>query len=169
MIDRVPLFFTFLLSVTLTACGSSKSSVSGKPGSESGSREATPYDESFDPETLNDHWIIEPRVAKTQPYTAQAEEPVKADPGPKPREQVVLGYRVQVKATTDYYKAIEVLDDAQTKFAELIYLDYEPPYYKIRLGNFTAKEEAEEYKGFAQQMGYGDAWVVQTKVVIRNR
>ena len=43
-------------------------------------------------------------------------------------------------------------------------MDYEVPYYKIRVGNFASREEAENYLPAAREAGYKTAWVVRAYV-----
>lgn len=82
-------------------------------------------------------------------------------------ETSVMGYRVQIHHTNNYNQAIVIRNDAILKFQEEVYVDYEAPNYKIRLGDFRRFEQAEELKDYVKTMGYPDAWVVKTKVNIR--
>ncbi len=78
-----------------------------------------------------------------------------------------LGYRVQLGSTVNYYEALAIRDSAGTKFKEEIYLDYEQPNYKIRLGNFSDAESANASRHLARQSGFSDAWVIRTKIVVK--
>lgn len=82
-------------------------------------------------------------------------------------EETVMGYRVQIFHTDHYNLAITIRNDAMAKFQEEVYVDYESPNYKIRLGDFRRSEQAEELKEYAKTLGYPDAWVIRTKVIIR--
>lgn len=82
-------------------------------------------------------------------------------------EASVMGYRVQIHHTNNYNQAIAIRNDAILKFQEDVYVEYEAPNYKIRLGDFRRLEQAEELKDYVKTMGYADAWVVKTKVNIR--
>ncbi|MBL7995075.1 SPOR domain-containing protein [bacterium] len=133
------------------------------------------FDESFDPLTLNDDtWVVEKKshlhknqiltsVETNGRYAAQKKE-LKEQ-----KEQMVFGFRVQLYSTTDYYKALGVRDEAGAKLLDDIYVDYEQPYYKVRAGNFTMRENAEEIKNIAKSLGYADAWVIQTNVLLREK
>ena len=183
--DNLRIFFLFLivfpaLVIGLTACGSSKPVASDrskqvkKPVTKASKKSTltkqigVSMDESFDPKSLNDQWVITP------PKTYVLNSQYKADQitifhNLEPPEKVVMGFRIQIKSTKNYDEAVEILKDAQAKFFHEIYLDYEPPYYKIRIGNFTQKLEAENLKSFSQEIGYADSWVVLTKVVIKSK
>ena len=123
-------------------------------------------DESFDPRSLGDErWVISPKKKwdiKPHVDSTVTESMVTAGS----RETAVLGYRVQLFSSTDYYEAIAKRNEAADKFTLEIYLDYEAPYYKLRLGNFVDKEKADELKNSVKADGFPDAWVIQTKVVI---
>lgn len=121
-------------------------------------------DESFDPYSLDDRWRIKPKQKNPdiKPYS----EIIQPHLENNHKESSAMGYRIQLFATKDYYEAIAQRDDAVKKFTEEVYLDFEPPYYKVRIGNFTDKTAADEIKEFAKSAGYPDAWVIQTRVII---
>ena len=48
-----------------------------------------------------------------------------------------------------------------------MYLDYEVPYYKVRVGSFGSREEAEEYQQRAKAAGYRNAWVVMVNLGVK--
>lgn len=125
--------------------------------------------ESFDVKALNDHlWILEPvirilPVSDTVEASGTLSEDIRGDESGTIN---VPGFRVQLYSTTDYYSAIRTRNEALTKFTEEIFLDFEQPYYKIRVGNFTDKQKADELRVVARSIGYPEAWVIQTKVTI---
>ena len=125
--------------------------------------------ESFDVKALNDHlWIVEP-VIRILPVSDTVETSGSLSEDNRENESgtiTVPGFRVQLFSTTDYYSAISTRNEALTKFTEEIFLDFEQPYYKIRVGNFTDKQKADELRIIARSIGYPEAWVIQTKVTI---
>jgi hypothetical protein len=89
--------------------------------------------------------------------------PSGATPGES--NEIVQGYRVQVFSTSDFAEAQVRQADAQSLFpGEGIYLVYEPPTYKIRVGDFLARFDAEQFMGEAIERGFANAWVVPEKV-----
>ena len=59
----------------------------------------------------------------------------------------VSGYRLQVINTSDRNAAIAAKTKVYQLFPELkAYLLYQAPYFRLRVGNFTDKEEAEDYR-----------------------
>lgn len=77
------------------------------------------------------------------------------------------GYRVQIMFTDvrdDVYKSKGVL---YNQFPEVkSYVEYEQPYYKLRIGDFKTRLEATHY---LQQIipFYGSAFIVRDKIKIR--
>jgi hypothetical protein len=82
-------------------------------------------------------------------------------------EDMVPGYRVQLCATPDEAAARAYYHDALMKFMDLgVYLQFDSPYYKVRVGDCKSRFEAEELQKRVQQSGFPDAWVVRTKVYV---
>ncbi len=79
-----------------------------------------------------------------------------------PVEEPVLAqeFKVQLFATYDETKANQVVNDLRGKFTHEVYVEYIAPYYKVRLGHFTTKADAEMARDMAREKGYADAFVV---------
>lgn len=59
----------------------------------------------------------------------------------------VPGYRIQVINTTDRNAAIQAKTKIYQLFPELkAYLLYQSPYFRLRVGNFVSRREAESYQ-----------------------
>lgn len=169
-----PLFF--IISVLMFSCASSKEPVETNQQSEAHQESKKPdklrFDESFDPLSLNDdNWVIQKKLLPHKGQEAAFTDTNNRGSGFKkdPKEQTVFGFRVQLYSTTDYYMALGVRDEAGVKLLDDIYVDYEQPYYKVRAGNFTSREKAEETKNFVKSIGYIDAWVIQTNVLLKGK
>ncbi len=127
-------------------------------------------DESFDPHSLGeDAWVIRSRTnaSNQKSFTGYAFDNERNKLIGEAKEYSVMGYRIQLFVSTDYYEALTARDSAAARFPEEIYFDYEQPYYKIRAGNFTERQKADDARSRARILGYSDAWVVQTKVIIK--
>ncbi len=81
-----------------------------------------------------------------------------------------IGYRVQVCFTESMEEAqychnrVEV--DIKHKHY-MVYTVYEAPYYKVRVGDFLQREDAYQLQTWLRnELGYSDAWVVRSRVVI---
>lgn len=56
---------------------------------------------------------------------------------------------------------------AEEIFDRPVFLDYEVPYFKVRVGSFSDRYEAEDYARRVRAAGYDEAWVVVTTVKVR--
>ena len=73
------------------------------------------------------------------------------------------GYRVQIASVAIQEDADEIQLEAILQFEESeVYLIFETPYYKIRVGDFVIRRDAEALQEKAVELGYGDAWIVRT-------
>ncbi len=77
----------------------------------------------------------------------------------------VPGYRVQLISTTSIDEANAKKLYAESLFpAEWFYLEYDPPTYKIRAGNFLVRFDAERFRALITARGFPGAWVVPDRV-----
>ncbi len=76
-------------------------------------------------------------------------------------------FRVQLGMIDTYSEARRALAVAQELFDQPVTLDYEVPYYKLRVGEFATRKEAESYQQKAKGAGYNNAWVMVGSVTIR--
>ncbi len=82
---------------------------------------------------------------------------------PDPRE-FTPGWRVQISASETMGGAEAVRKEAVKQASEPVYIEYEPPYYKVRVGDFLSKAEAESMATRLRAEGF-DTWVVETLVL----
>lgn len=78
------------------------------------------------------------------------------------------GYRLQIVNTTDRNKAI----DAKTKVYQLYpelkaYLLFQSPYYRIRVGNFKTRAEAEGYVRSLQRDFPGSIFIMKDIIEVK--
>lgn len=78
-----------------------------------------------------------------------------------PSDQPSEIYRVQLFMSRLYNEAHRERALADEMFSLPVYLDYEVPYYKLRVGDFTTREEAEGMIPAIQGLGYSEAWVAR--------
>jgi hypothetical protein len=76
-------------------------------------------------------------------------------------------YRVQLFMSRLIGEAGREKAVAEEIFTLPVYLDYEVPYYKIRIGDFATREEAESILPAVQGMGYNEAWVARVTPKVR--
>ena len=79
----------------------------------------------------------------------------------------VDGYRVLVVATDDMEAANSVRADILDKIKRKeVYISFEPPFYKVKIGDFTDITESNNLKFKLNQLGYTEARVIQETVNI---
>lgn len=76
-------------------------------------------------------------------------------------------YRVQIFTSRLYTEANRERALAEEIFNFPIHLDYEVPYYKLRVGDFHTRAEAEDMLSEIRAIGYRSAWVARVIKRIR--
>lgn len=76
-------------------------------------------------------------------------------------------FRVQLLTSKAYSESRHAVSVAEEIFDQLVYLDYEVPYYKVRVGDFGSRELAVEYQMKAKAAGYPSCWVVVVNVGVK--
>ncbi|HLX12244.1 MAG TPA: SPOR domain-containing protein [Bacteroidota bacterium] len=78
----------------------------------------------------------------------------------------ISGFRIQVLFTKEIGDANLVRDTLTAALPqEYVYVVYEAPYYKVRVGNFLDRATADGYLRSVTTKGFPDAWVVPDKVL----
>ena len=85
----------------------------------------------------------------------------------------VDGYRVQIYSSNQQQTAKTEALDLETRLKErvnhTIYVQFLPPFWKVRIGDFRTVEEAKEYKKEFVQMYpsmVGDTYIVRDKIKV---
>lgn len=85
----------------------------------------------------------------------------------------VDGYRVQIYSSNQQQSAKGEALDLETrlkdKINQTLYVQYLPPFWKVRIGDFRTYDEAKEYKKlFVQQFPdlMGDTYIVRDKILV---
>jgi hypothetical protein len=76
-------------------------------------------------------------------------------------------FRVQLFTSRVYGDAREASKVAEEIFDQPVFVDYEVPNYKVRVGSFADRDTAEKYQQRAKAAGYSNAWVVMVNVGVR--
>lgn len=99
-----------------------------------------------------------PLADTVSPDTGETEPPVL-------RRQ---GFRIQVFSFQDREAAIQAQKKVQANLKDTavnVYLDEEAPYYKIRVGDYGSRTEAESaLRLLKTSAGYPDAWIVKALI-----
>ena len=136
--------------------------------------------ERYDPLELEEDRQVVPRVSPNENEILAGSTGEKAaitepsDPGwnyLSPLEQIDTlnsqAYRVQILTTKVYGEASSARRVAEEIFDRPVFMDYEVPYFKLRVGNFSDRDAAESYQTKAKAAGYANAWVVMVTVGVQ--
>ena len=81
-------------------------------------------------------------------------------------QDFVQGFRVQIYSTASIDAAKAKKGEAESLFpGESLYVQYDPPAYKIRVGNFHQRYEADRFVRLAIEKGFPDSWTVPERVL----
>ena len=79
-------------------------------------------------------------------------------------KSVPEGYRVQVLATRYFERADSLAVIMKNTVSDSVYVDFEAPNYKVRIGDFIDRNSAESLQQDLVQMGYDSAWILHTRI-----
>ena len=74
------------------------------------------------------------------------------------------GYRVQVLATRYFERADSLAVIMKNTVSDSVYVDFEAPNYKVRIGDFIDRDSAESLQQELMQMGYNSAWILRARI-----
>lgn len=85
----------------------------------------------------------------------------------KEADEYVTIYRVQVYASKVRSQTEAFADSVRTKLgSEKLHIEYQAPYYKIRLGDCKSFDEAEELLVKIEKNGFKEVWIVKTRIKV---
>jgi hypothetical protein len=159
-----------LVTVFMVGCTSSKSSlVEEKPKYEQPKEKKlllSEYEATLNPAEFDQEIEI---VQKTQDEEQKQQNPLEI-----PRdsmvvqEEVVQGFRIQIFSSSNVDETTLMKNLALEKFVgDSIYVVYDAPVYKVRIGDFVNRYEANQRLPEFVEKGYRDAWIVPDRVVQR--
>jgi hypothetical protein len=76
----------------------------------------------------------------------------------------INGYRVQLISTERINKAEKIRDEAYDIFDQYIYIVFQTPYYKVRVGDFVDFKDCRQVEKIAKENGFPNAWTVRSLV-----
>ena len=75
------------------------------------------------------------------------------------------GYRIQILSTTNRDQANKVKSEVLSKFTDQkAYLTYNSPYFKVRIGNFINRDDAEKFRQQLSKIYPQGVYVVEDAV-----
>ena len=79
-------------------------------------------------------------------------------------QSVSEGYRVQVLATRYFERAESLAVIMKNTVSDSVYVDFEAPNYKVRIGDFIDRDSAELLQQELVKMGYNSAWILRARI-----
>ena len=92
---------------------------------------------------------------------------IEVSPDPVKRPSKIQGYRLQIFSASSQQAA----DQAQAKARQAlqrddIYVEFEPPFFKVRIGNFRSRKSAEALMKTVVASGYDTPFTVETMILV---
>jgi len=99
-------------------------------------------------------------VSPTEIPSAAPVEPERPDE--RRQGEGITVYRVQIGIFEEQKYAEQRAEEARSKVDDKVYIDFEPPFYRVRVGDFKTRKEAQEYVKILQNLGFhGSFWIMK--------
>ncbi len=117
----------------------------------------TAGERNFDPLSLEgpSYLVVKPKPKQKGPEGLKGEVTITK------WNRKVSCYRVQVFATTYLDQAEEFAQRVKEKMKEEVYIQYDSPLYKVRVGDCSTEEEAKALLQRVSQAGFSHPWIVK--------
>lgn len=116
---------------------------------------------NFDPDKLKDP---EPRWPKVfSPFSLETKE-LKLVGNSDSSQIIIEGFRVQVLATSSQENADRLRYELAIEYGKDIYIVFDAPNYKVRIGNFIDRRLAEKLRLELINKGYPSSWIIRTRI-----
>ena len=76
----------------------------------------------------------------------------------------IMGFRIHIGIFDKESEAKEFAKSTESKIDEKVYIVYEAPFFKVRVGDFTNLKEAEEYVKYLKSIGFKSSWWIRTTI-----
>ena len=113
---------------------------------------------------ISDPFIDAVIAAKADTFTLHAR--LVPPPPPPLKYKEIEGFRVQAFAGLDSINALSIRHRIKSAQTDSVYLFKDKGLFKIQVGDFLYRNDAEKKKKDLRQNGYPGAWVVQTTIRI---
>ena len=126
-------------------------------------------EENFDPLTLNEPFlpVVNGTMIREIFTELNPEENANKDSLQYVKQ---MGWKVQVVSIKDGVRADSILKKVSNVFGkENAQLIWNPPYWKIRVGNCATHLEAKQLLAKVKKMGYDRAWIIRSEIRLRKK
>jgi SPOR domain len=169
-IARASVFAAVIAYCALAGCSSSNPDATGdqKQSPESQKEMKKPlsyYEATLDPSKYEDDVEVVEQKKSEDRDTTELRIPKDST---VVQETSQLGFRIQIYSTSSIDEAMNTRTNVLTKLPrDSVYIVYDPPIYKIRLGDFQTRYDASIELPTIVNLGYADAWIVPDNIVRR--
>jgi len=118
------------------------------------------FERSFKPSFYDTEVYLYGKSDSTKTFGKTIDQLTSAPP------ETLQGYRIQILATNNFDEANTTRNSFNQTFPDLwIYLVFEAPTYKIRVGDFSNRAEAKTLLEQFQAQGFKKAWIVPDRII----
>jgi SPOR domain len=152
--------FWSVFLLLIAGCGGSKR-VEKEKSSEELKEFLAKYEKTFDPSAYN------PAVESIKVEEQNVHKAIEAANSVEVAlPETIPGFRIQVLFTPEIEEAAKIRDSLNASVPEeWIYVVFDSPYYKVRLGNFIERYEAQALLRRLISLGFSEAWIVPDKII----
>jgi hypothetical protein len=154
--------------LVLSGCSSSESSrksSTSPTGEQDHKVPGSHFERAFNPSDYDDEIEVIKNQHEFEQQRAAAE---RQQDSVVVESELTQGFRIQIFATGSFDEANAMRQTAVQRLTEdSVYVVFDPPVYKVRVGDFRTRVEANQRLGVISAMGFADAWVVGDKITIR--
>jgi hypothetical protein len=150
-----------VMACFLLACGSTITKT--KPNADNRLK----AESKFDPlGGLQDKAVITGKHASRISVAASHEDDSLASDNPEPGQSPISDtlselFRVQIYISKFVDEAQQYASSIKELFPEGVFVEYQPPYYKVRVGEFHKAVDGETFLEHVKQLGFENAWLVR--------
>jgi len=80
------------------------------------------------------------------------------------KSKVIEGFRIQIFESMVSSIARAEAKRFQNILGDTVYIDFETPLYKLRIGNYIDRKKAEKAISAIERLGAKDTWIIRTKI-----
>lgn len=78
--------------------------------------------------------------------------------------QIAQGFRIQIMASSSQESLLSQKSEVELRLKLKAYIKMVKPYYKMYVGNFTKRSDAEYHLTIIRANGYAKAWIVPSEI-----
>jgi hypothetical protein len=161
--DRVNRITAFLCCTLMLGCAASEPETSPREPRQKNTSTAplTVYERDFMPSHFD--VAIAQVESSSQRYTAREQDTITT--ATNTTTELTPGFRVQVMFSNSINEATKVKNEVALLFsADIVYVLYDSPYYKVRVGDYQERNDATQALKILIDKGYMQSWIVPDRV-----